>query len=47
MLAEVRERLEHLKEKFEDVKAAFNVQALREEIEQIDKSMASADFWND
>ncbi|MFN3471679.1 MAG: peptide chain release factor 2, partial [Aquificaceae bacterium] len=25
----------------------FNVQALREEIEQIDKSMASADFWND
>jgi len=47
MLAEVREKLEHLKEKFEDVKTTFNVQALKEEIENIDKSMASADFWND
>ncbi len=47
MLTEVREKLEHLKEKFEDVKTTFNVQALKEEIENIDKSMASADFWND
>jgi len=47
MLAEVREKLEHLKEKFEDVKATFNIQSLKEEIEHIDKSMASADFWND
>ncbi|MCS6999251.1 MAG: PCRF domain-containing protein, partial [Aquificaceae bacterium] len=47
MLADIKEKLELLKEKFEDVKVTFNPQALKEELEKIDRSMSSADFWND
>ncbi len=47
MLTEVREKLDILKDKFEDIKTTLDVQSIREEIERIDRSMASADFWND
>ncbi|MEJ7555955.1 MAG: peptide chain release factor 2 [Aquificaceae bacterium] len=47
MIAEIREKLEELKAKFEDIKSTLNPQALREELEEIDKKMANADFWED
>ncbi len=47
MMAEIREKLEELKAKFEDIKSTMNLQALKEELESIDKSMSLADFWED
>ncbi len=47
MLAEVKEKLEDLKTKFEDIRSTMNPQALKEELESIDKSMSLADFWED
>ncbi|MCX8164755.1 MAG: peptide chain release factor 2 [Aquificaceae bacterium] len=47
MLAEVKEKLQRLKEKFEDVRSTFDMDAMKRELEVIDKSMTSADFWND
>lgn len=47
MLVEVKEKLEVIRDKFEGVKLAFNLDKLKEELEEIDKSMASPNFWND
>ncbi|RME11846.1 MAG: PCRF domain-containing protein, partial [Aquificota bacterium] len=47
MLAEVKNKLEELKEKLEDTRVVFDPEAMREELKNIDRSMASADFWND
>ncbi|MFN3599607.1 MAG: peptide chain release factor 2 [Aquificaceae bacterium] len=47
MLAEIKGKVEEIREKFEDIKSAFNLEALKEELESIDRRMASADFWND
>ena len=47
MLAEVKEKLMELKERFEDVKLGLDPATLERELEEIDQSMASADFWSD
>ncbi len=47
MLVEVKGKLEELREKFEDIKSAFNLNKLKGELEEIDKAMASSDFWTD
>ncbi|MDW8095181.1 MAG: peptide chain release factor 2 [Aquificaceae bacterium] len=47
MLVEVREKFQKLREKFEDVKSTFNPDALKAELEEVDRSMSSADFWNE
>ncbi len=47
MLVEVKGKLEELREKFGDIKSAFNLNKLKEELEEIDKAMASSDFWAD
>ncbi len=47
MITEVKEKLEELKAKFEDIRSTLNPQALEEELESIDRDMSSADFWED
>ncbi|MEN3027816.1 MAG: peptide chain release factor 2 [Aquificaceae bacterium] len=47
MIADVKEKLQALKEKFEDIRSTFNPEALKKELEEIDRSMSSPDFWND
>lgn len=47
MWAEIKEKLEELKEKLELVESALDPKAMEEELSQIDKQMASADFWED
>ncbi|MFN7065154.1 MAG: peptide chain release factor 2 [Aquificaceae bacterium] len=46
MLVEVKGKLEEIKESFEDIKSAFNLDLLKKELENMDRSMALPDFWN-
>ncbi|WP_448587650.1 peptide chain release factor 2 [Thermocrinis sp.] len=47
MLVDVRENLQELKSRFEDVKSSLNPEILEKDLEEIDKIMASGDFWSD
>ncbi|WP_333785008.1 peptide chain release factor 2 [Thermocrinis sp.] len=47
MLLELKEKLYELKHRFEDVKLSLDPGTLERELEEIDKAMASADFWSD
>lgn len=47
MLADIKSRLEELKEKFFDVEQAMDISSMKEELKKIDISMSSADFWED
>ncbi|MCS7262145.1 MAG: peptide chain release factor 2 [Aquificaceae bacterium] len=47
MLAQLKEKLQTLKEKLEDVKSTFNPETLSRELQEIDRQMASEDFWSD
>ncbi|MEZ0360950.1 MAG: peptide chain release factor 2 [Hydrogenobacter sp.] len=47
MLADIKNRLEELKEKFFDVEQAMDISSMKEELKKIDTSMSSADFWED
>ena len=47
MLLELKEKLYELKHRFEDVKLSLDPSTLERELEEIDKAMASANFWSD
>ena len=47
MHAELKHKLEELKEKFGDIEQALNLDSMREELKNIDQVMASSDFWAD
>ncbi|WP_448584305.1 peptide chain release factor 2 [Thermocrinis sp.] len=47
MLLELKEKLQELKDRFEDVKLSLDPDTLEKELEEIDKTMASGDFWSD
>ncbi|QWK20031.1 MAG: peptide chain release factor 2 [Hydrogenobacter thermophilus] len=47
MLADIRDKLEELKEKLIDVQQAMDINSMKEELKKIDISMSSANFWED
>ena len=46
-MIELKNKVEELKERFEDVKKILRVEKLKEELSKIDDIMSSPDFWND
>ncbi len=47
MLADIKNKLEELKEKLLDVQQAMDISSMKEELKKIDMSMSSANFWED
>jgi bacterial peptide chain release factor 2 (bRF-2) len=47
MVLELKEKLQDLKDRFEDVKHGLDPDNLERELQEIDKTMASGDFWSD
>lgn len=47
MLADIKNKLEELKEKLLDVQQAMDINSMKEELKKIDISMSSANFWED
>jgi len=47
MLAEVKNRIEELKERFFDVQQAMDINSMKDELKKIDISMSMPSFWED
>ncbi|ADO44991.1 peptide chain release factor 2 [Hydrogenobacter thermophilus TK-6] len=47
MLADIKNKLEELKEKLLDVQQAMDISSMKEELKKIDMSMSSTNFWED
>ena len=47
MLADIKNKLEELKEKLLDMEQAMDISSMKEELKKIDMSMSSASFWED
>ena len=47
MLALVREKLQELTDKFEEIRSTIDIESMKEELKEIDKAMSSGDVWSD
>ncbi len=46
-MLETKERIEILKEKFEDIRSVIDIEKLKRDLEKYDKEMSKSDFWED
>jgi peptide chain release factor 2 len=47
MKYELEQKLEDLKERFEDIRKTINISELQKELNELDRIMSSSDFWSD
>ena len=47
MLAQVREKLQELTDKFEEIRSTIDIESMKEELKEIDKALSSGDVWSD
>ncbi|SHK36122.1 peptide chain release factor 2 [Thermocrinis minervae] len=47
MFVELKQKVDELKERFQEIKESLRPQSMEEELKLIDEQMSSPDFWND